>query len=154
MAVQTDCELPSLFFLRPFFRVNHANRTDGVRTASETMDRHYPSSTKRVGIPNPLDWETGDRKRARLGLGADFSDLGAAPSCDPFQPDELADSGISSGIRFPVVDDSSGVSDDVWMSDPHTPPAHHVVGFDHNWQLPEPEVEMVCFGVVGRISLP
>jgi len=152
--MQTDYEIPSLFFFsQALFRVNHTNRTDGVQTAVETMDHYYPSSAKRTGIPDLSDWETGDRKRARLGLGVDSFDLGAAPSCDLFQPDKLADSSTSSGIQFLGVDDSPGVSD-VWMSDPHTLPAHHIVGFDHNWQLPEPEVEMVCFGVVGSISLP
>jgi len=117
------------------------------------MDPYYLPSVKRVGIPDLSDWETSDKKRARLGLGVDFFDLGASPSFDRFLPDELADSGITSGIHFPVVDNNSGISD-VWMSDPHTPPAHHVARFDHGWQLPEPGVETVCFGVVGRISLP
>ena len=108
--MQTDYEIPSLFFFsQALFRVNHTNRTDGVQTAVETMDHYYPSSVKRTGIPDLSDWETGDRKRARLGLGVDSFDLGLAPSCDPFQPDKLADSSISSGIQFPGVDDSSGV---------------------------------------------
>jgi hypothetical protein len=124
------------------------------------MDPYYPSSTKRSGIPDLLDWEVSDNKRARLGLGEESE---TQISCQPFElfrpdghyndqtpPDMF---GLASGSSFAVLDNCLEAPE-VCMSDAQAPWMDSAQCPDFDWQCLEPQatVEMICFGMVCGTS--
>ena len=118
MQLVWQSRLTLLFFLS----LTQLNWSRHQNTTAYKMDPHYPPSTKRLGIPDLLDWEAGDQKRARLGLGGELQCDLKSSSFDLLQPNECPDGEIQ-----------------------------HVVNLD-NWKSAEPPVEIVCFGMVCRIS--
>jgi hypothetical protein len=124
------------------------------------MDPHYPPSTKRLGVPDLLDWEASDQKRARLGLGEESQCDLESLSFDLVQPNECPDGEIppsklncAPGSLYQVFDGNSEAAD-VLMGGVCAARDDHVVGLDDNGKLSEPPVETVCFGMVCRISCP
>ncbi|KAK0718015.1 hypothetical protein B0T26DRAFT_310514 [Lasiosphaeria miniovina] len=112
------------------------------------MESYHPPATKRLGTPDLLDWEAGDKKRARLGLGVESFDL-AQSSENPNNQTQRTDLGCAFGSPSLVLEDCSEPPD-VWMSDAHAPwgDQDQFVGLDPNSQLSEPPVGMVCFGMI------
>ena len=117
------------------------------------MDPYYPPSIKRLGIPDLLDWEIGDNKRARLGLGEEsssgFSFDHDFPQSDgqydgQIQPAQL-DWGFSGSSQ--AFDNCSALPE-VWMRDVPAPWMDGVDSLACDWPFPKPPVEMTCFGMV------
>jgi len=117
------------------------------------MEPYHSSTTKRLGIPDLLDWEAGDQKRTRLGLSEESHYNLEASSFDLLRPNEDPNGKIQRakldctlGSPYPV---SHGYAEaaDVRMGDACAPRDDHVVGLDYDWKI-EPPVKMVCFGMV------
>ncbi|KAK1753777.1 P-loop containing nucleoside triphosphate hydrolase protein [Echria macrotheca] len=115
---------------------------------------HHPASTKRLGIPDLLNWEVGDEKRARLGLGEDFEScvLGHPFSFtqrDGYSVDRTISTEfpLSFGSPSQAFEDNSEAPE-IWMSDAHTPWTDSLDGLNNGRWLPEPLAELVCFGMI------
>ncbi|KAK4163844.1 P-loop containing nucleoside triphosphate hydrolase protein [Cladorrhinum sp. PSN259] len=113
---------------------------------------YYPPPSKRTRIPDLLEQEAGDKKRAKLGFNVESCDW--AQSFNLPQPNEYSNSQTQLakvGCAFaslPQVLDGCSEPLDVWMNDANAPCGDQVVDLDYDSQLSESPVEMVCFGMI------